>query len=144
MAGALDTVGSTIVNGASGALSWVENALGLPGADIMNAIKTIGGALNPFSWFSGFSSQVAQIIESVVIGVVAFVLVFAIVFFLHRRRRSTALGSGAESAGGTATGTPGGMEPGGSVFGDGPVEQPGEAHARWRMGRYPRPVLPSW
>jgi len=87
VAGALDTVGSTIVNGASGALSWVENAFGTAGADIMNAIKTIGGALNPFSWFSGFSSQVAQILEYVVIGVVAFVLVFAIVFFLHRRSK---------------------------------------------------------
>jgi hypothetical protein len=87
VAGALNTVGSAIVNGASGALSWVENAFGTAGADIMNAIKAIGGALNPFSWFSGFSSQVAQILEYVVIGVVAFVLVFAIVFFLHRRSK---------------------------------------------------------
>lgn len=87
VAGALNTVGSAIAKGASGALSWVENAFGTAGADIMNAIKTIGGALNPFSWFSGFSSQVAQILEYVVIGVVAFVLVFAIVFFLHRRSK---------------------------------------------------------
>ena len=60
---ALDTVGSTLAQGASGALSWVENAFGTAGADIMNAIKAVGGALNPFSWFSGFSSQVAQILE---------------------------------------------------------------------------------
>jgi hypothetical protein len=87
VAGALNTVGSTIVKGASGALSWLENAFGTAGSDIMGAIKGLAAALNPFSWFSGFSSQVAQILEYVVIGVVAFVLVFAIVFFLHRRSK---------------------------------------------------------
>lgn len=88
---ALDSVGSAIEQGLSGAWQWVQNAFGAVGSDIMGALGAVGnalGALNPFSWAAGFSSNVGTILEYVVIGVVGFVIVFAVVFLLYRRSKS--------------------------------------------------------
>ena len=88
---ALDSVGSAIEKGLSGAWQWVQNAFGAVGSDIMGALGAVGSALsalNPFSWVGGLSSNVGTILEYVVIGVVGFVIVFAVVFLLYRRSKS--------------------------------------------------------
>lgn len=88
---ALDSVGSAIEKAASGAWQWVQNAFGAVGSDVMGALSDVSKvlpALNPFSWMAGFSSNVGTILEYVVIGVVGFVIVFAVVFLLYRRSKS--------------------------------------------------------
>ena len=87
-AGALDTVGSTLEQGLSGAWSALQNAFGAVGSGILNALEFPFKALGSvFDWPTGLSSGVGQILEYVIIGVVAFVIVFLVVWLLFRRSR---------------------------------------------------------
>ena len=107
-AGALDTVGSTLEQGLSGAWSAIQNAFGAVGSGILNALEFPFKALaSVFDWPTGLSSGVGQILEYVIIGVVAFVIVFLAVWLLFRRSKRTP----GRRIGGHERGTPSGPLP---------------------------------
>lgn len=100
--GALNTVGSTLVKGATGVWSTISNAFGAAGAAILGAIKGVASAIGSiFSWPTALSSTVGTLLEYVVIGVVAIALVILVLWLVirHRKHRSSGKEIGGQERG---------------------------------------------
>jgi len=99
--GALETVGHAITGAVGGAWSWLQNGFGALGADVVNGIKSIFGALNPFNWLTGLGGSVSTLVIVVVI-IVIVVITLLVLFLVLRRHRRHKSGNqlGAKSAGG--------------------------------------------
>jgi hypothetical protein len=100
--GALNTVGSTLVKGATGVWATISNAFGAAGAAILGAIKGVASAIGSiFSWPTALASTVGTILEYVVIGIVGVALVILVLWLVmrHRKGRSNGRELGGEKRG---------------------------------------------
>jgi hypothetical protein len=85
--GALETVGHAITGAVGGAWSWLQNGFGALGADVVNGLKSVFGALNPFNWLTGLGGSVSTLVIVVVIIVIVAITILVLFLVLRRHRR---------------------------------------------------------